>query len=1039
MADWRPLQLGSMLNATPSTPVPAPVVGKLDLLPFNALSWEDFERLQWRVMRDVKGLRHAQLYGDRGQAQKGLDIVALAPDGTGVALQSKKYTRFGASNIKAAVKKFRTTTRPFTVETFIIGVARPVKTTAAIDELAAQRRALQPINLEMWDAQELSYLLRGRPDIVIEYFGMLTAEAFCLPFKLDTPLVPAADAVAVREALARTPEVATGAQQLFDQASATENSPQALELIEAGQVKLRDAGFGPHAAQHDKDRYRLLAAVGRADEAARHVLEQFWTALDQGLSTTAQITQSEFTALAKLAATNETTDAEGDASVSERIKLCQRVAETATALHSNPLAQLPHIETLRIGEPRDQIRLLLLAGEAALANDDREWLTSAVPALTELAGVSSADPALRTRLRLLLAETTADWADLLADVRQVKLGYALLGLVTARYARDLALHERFSEADLAWDEASAAASLARQWGEASTWVLSRRAFRSHWKPFTSNDLLPMQTALQQMGTSTPLVPNAEHAYEDALAGLSDQKLRSAAISAQRALRDAVTTSDWAGEDRARRALAAILIESDEPSRAAHHLARAGAAKAIEALGASHPLEFINTVEDLGSSNYWTVGTTYRLLAVQADLIPDDLMDALTTHLVGELTAAETGSRPDLRSFATSRYNNAVKLLAGIADRLQAAAADEVLCHFEKQPLVEPNHYRYHDEDEATSVAKIANTQPELAARAIAHLVTLLGRSEAARTSTTIDAIGRNHPIAHDALAALAATNNRWAQEMLAFHDTDEVDSVATAAAFSRLTTPLHHVDGVYSVGTGAVGDSLLVRHLPATDIDAAVAELLHRADDPHVGSGDRGQYLIAASNLARHTTPANRADYFVTAARLATSPTPSDHERLDEQFTRKLGAFRMNGTPHDTRGQATTLAAALATDEAQRSEARRLAYSLLGTDSDYWPTRALQQLGDTLNDDLAFLATQGWAIRSLAAGRWPEYGQPAHLGARLAADPDVRVRRALARALSGQSDPAHAAARERLANDPAYSVRAALNGTRATTAAETAT
>ncbi|QAY58671.1 hypothetical protein ET475_00715 [Microbacterium protaetiae] len=234
-----------MLNATPSTPVPAPVVGKLDLLPFNALSWEDFERLQWRVMRDVKGLRHAQLYGDRGQAQKGLDIVALAPDGTGVALQSKKYTSFGASNIKAAVKKFRTTTRPFTVETFIIGVARPVKTTAAIDELAAQRRALQPINLEMWDAQELSYFLRGRPDIVIEYFGMPTAEAFCLPFKLDTPLVPAADAVAVREALARTPEVATGAQQLFDQASATENSPQALELIEAGQVKLRDAGFGP--------------------------------------------------------------------------------------------------------------------------------------------------------------------------------------------------------------------------------------------------------------------------------------------------------------------------------------------------------------------------------------------------------------------------------------------------------------------------------------------------------------------------------------------------------------------------------------------------------------------------------------------------------------------------------------------------------------------------------------------------------------------------------------------------------------------------
>ncbi|GAA1763481.1 hypothetical protein [Nostocoides vanveenii] len=1026
MARWQPLQLGSTLNSAPSAPEPAPVIGKLESLPFNELPWEDFERLQWRVMRDVKGLRHAQLYGERGQAQKGLDIVALAPDGTGVALQSKKYRSFGASNIRAAVSKFLSTSRPFTVETFIIGVARPVKATAAVEELAVQRRVLRPTTLELWDAQELSHLLRGRPDIVIEYFGMPTAEAFCLPFKLDTPLVPAADAVAVREALSRTPEVATGAQQLFDQAAATRDPSQALEFVEAGQVKLRDAGFGPHAAQHDSDRYRLLAAVGREGEAARHALEQFWTALDQGLSTTAQLTQSQLAELAKLAAANDATGAASSSSVGEQVTLCQRVAEAATALYLNPLAQLPAIETLRVGEPLDQIRLLLLAGEAALANNSHAWLTDAVPALTELAGVSSADPVLRTRLRLLLAETTGDWADLLADVRQVKLGYALLGLVTARYARDLALHERFTEADLAWDEASAAASLARQWGEASTWVLSRRAFRSRWNPFTSNDLLPMQTALREMGTSTPLISSADHAYQDALTSLSDQKLRSAAISAQRALRDAVTTSDWAGEDRARRVLAAILIESDEPLLAAHQLTRAGATKAIEALGASQPHDFIRIVDDLDESNYWTVGTAYRLLAAQADLIPDDLIGIITIHLIGELTAAETGSKPDLRSFATSRYNNAIRLLAGIADRLQCSAADEVLDHFEKQPPVEANHYRYHDEDEAITVAKIASTHTQLTTRAITHLVALLGRSESARTSTTIDAIEKNYPFAYDELAALASTGNRWAQEMLAFHDADEVDSSTASEALTRLTTTIDHVDGVYSVGTGAVGDSLLIRHLPASDVDAAVTELLLRADDPHIGSSDRGDYLVAAANLAPHVTSKKRADFFTTAVRLATSPTPSDHDQLNEQFAHKLGAFRMNGTRRDSRGQATALAAALATDEAQRSEARRLAYGLIGTDSDYWPTRALQHLGDTLNDDLTFLASQGWAIRSLAAILWAKHGSPAHVGARLAADPDVRVRRALARALAQESGQTHPTLRKQLALDPAYSVRSVL-------------
>ena len=1014
MTDWRPLPLGSSLNSTPSAPAPAPVIGKLESLPFNALSWEDFERLQWRVMRDVEGLRHAQLYGDRGQAQFGLDIVALAPDGTGVALQSKKYIRFGSSELKAAVKKFRTTQRPFPIDRLIIGVARTVRSTGAVETLAVLRKELRPVGLELWDAQELSYLLRGRPEIVIEFFGLPTAEAFCLPFKVDVTLVPPAEVVAVREAIARTPEVATGAQQFFDDAAATSDPSQALSLIEAGQAKLRDAGFGPHAVQHDKDRIRLLASVDRADEAARYVLDEFWAALDQGLSATAQITRSRLDELSKLAAENE------------QVKLYRRVAEVAIDLYLNPLAYVPDIDSLRIGDPIDQVRLALLAGETSLANDYREWLTKAVSVFTELSSISSIDRVLRTRLRLLFAETTADWSELLTDARKLNLGHDLLGLVTARYARDCALHQKFEEADLAWDEASGSASLARQWGEASTWIFSRRAFRAHWSPFTSNDLLPLQTAIREMGTSSPLVPAADGAYEDALAALSDQKLRSAAISAQRALRDAVTASDWVGEERARRALASILIESDEPALAARHLVRAGATEAIEALGKSLPLEFIDILDDLDAPNYWTVGTSYRLLATQADLVPDGLVGAVSEHLVDELSAAEAGGRPDLRAFATSRYNNAVKALAGIADRLDATHADVALSHFEKQAPVEENHYRYHDEDEAVAVAKIAISHAPLTARAITHLVTLLGRSQGARNSTTLDAIDRNRPLAHDALTALAGTGNHWARETLSFDGPNDFDATAASDALARLTTPLKHENGVYSVGTNAVGDSLLIRHLPPEAIHATITELLARADDPHLGSSDRGEYLIAAANLGSQIEQSRRSEFFATAMRLATSPTPSEHDELNDQFTHKLGGFRINGTPRDSRPQAVVLAATLATDETQRNDVRRLIYSLLGEESDYWPTRALQRLGDTVKDDLAFLASQGWAIRSLVAILWADHGEPAHLGSRLATDPDVRVRRALALALSQQPETSHLALREQLAADPAHSVRAAL-------------
>jgi len=84
-------------------------------------------------------------------------------------------------------------------------------------------------------------------------------------------------------------------------------------------------------------------------------------------------------------------------------------------------------------------------------------------------------------------------------------------------------------------------------------------------------------------------------------------------------------------------------------------------------------------------------------------------------------------------------------------------------------------------------------------------------------------------------------------------------------------------------------------------------------------------------------------------------------------------------------------------------------------------------LGDTVKDDLAFLASQGWAIRSLAAALWAEHGEPSHLGERLARDPDVRVRRSLGRALARQTKEPHLVVRDLLANDPAHSVRSTLH------------
>ena len=497
MAKWEPLSLGSSLLAPASVSTPAPVLEKLEELPFTLLTWENFEKLQLRMMRDVEGLREARLYGDRGQAQLGLDVVAIAANGTGTALQSKNYAKFYASDLKAAVKKFQAAERPFKVDRLIIGVSCAVKSTGAMNELAAQRKTLHPIVLDLWDAQELSILLRDRAEIVIEYFSRETAEAFCLPFNIDVAHVPSADAAAVRDAIARTPEVATGAQEAFDKAATTADAAQALALVEQGQAILRDAKFGPYAALHEKDRVQLLARIGRSDEAARQIIDDFWAALDQGHSGTAQMTRSRLDELSKLTPGSET------------VARCRKVIESAISLYLNPLGYVPDIETLRIGNPLDQANLVLLAGETALVGGQVEWLRNAAAEIAEHAQLPALDNVRRTRLRLLIAEATNDWSELLAEARKLSLGYALSGLVTARHARTLALHQKFEEADLAWDEASGHASLASQWDEASTWIFSRRAFRSRWNPFTSDELLPLQTAIRQMGSSSATRANSE--------------------------------------------------------------------------------------------------------------------------------------------------------------------------------------------------------------------------------------------------------------------------------------------------------------------------------------------------------------------------------------------------------------------------------------------------------------------------------------------------------------------------------------------------
>ncbi|GAA5037655.1 hypothetical protein GCM10025738_25980 [Microbacterium fluvii] len=967
-------------------------------------------------MRDVLGLRNPYLYGNPGQAQQGIDILAVDAHGSWTALQSKKYVKFTTTDLRKAVETFRDADRPFQVDRLILGVSVELRETRMVLEFARLQEALEPVRLELWDAQRLSELLRDRPEIVVQYFGEPTARGFCGDFEIYRPQIADADALAISDAIARSPETVTGARPLLDKAENTSDPETAIGLVELAQAALRTGGFSAHASRHEPTRADLLVKLGREREATRQLLDETWAALDRGRTTNAQVIVTRLETLV-----SALPDAEAVADHTS-------VASRALEIYVHPLGLLPDPGSLRIGEVDDQIRLLLLAGETALALDDTEWLESASTSIAGIRERGIGDPLQDVRLRLLLAESTGDWGSLLEEARRRKLRPDVVSLVFARRARYCAIREQFHEADAHWEEAAATASLARKWDDAGAWVLSKRAFYSHWQPFNGSELVPLEMALDEMGPSSRVVPRSLHAYEDALDSLRQGNHRTAAIAAKRALRDAVAAGDWAAERRSHIVFAAVLQASNEPEVAAAHFARAGATKEIVALSEAYQSRFIDAIDGLHGGNYWTVGATYRLLAAQEDLVPDDKISAIASQIVTDLRAADERALTDLAVFSTSRYAGAVKALAGIADRITESDADETLSHFERQPPIQENHYRTHDDDEAVAVAKIAIRHPSLAIRAVPHLVELLARADRARQPATLDVLDRYPELAREALKATDGRGKDWATEMLALADPDEISPDDAAAAVARLTTPLLHTPGMYTVGTRAVGDSLLLSGQPPAVLSEAVTELLRRAGSRHVSASDRGQYLVAAANVAQGMDEVSRSRLFAEASRLVETMSPSDPDLHDAKYSHPLSAFRIMVGHADARGEAVYLASILATDSDQRAIVRRLAYALLGSGSDeYYATRALQQLGASMKDDVAFLAGQGWAMRCLASDLWVKHGGPQHVGARLASDGDVRVREALARALAAASpEPRQEAIREVLATDPSFRVRRAI-------------
>lgn len=165
-----PLAVLSPPDAVPSLP---PVDTRIQVLPFDALSWEDFERLCHRLAALDGDVEHCARYGRQGDAQEGIDIFARQADGRYHCLQAKRHRSFGAAKLRDAVDLFVAGSWADRADRLTIAVQAPLRSISVQEEIERQAALLSKrgIAFGALGGEELTDRLRGHPMLVDDFFG----------------------------------------------------------------------------------------------------------------------------------------------------------------------------------------------------------------------------------------------------------------------------------------------------------------------------------------------------------------------------------------------------------------------------------------------------------------------------------------------------------------------------------------------------------------------------------------------------------------------------------------------------------------------------------------------------------------------------------------------------------------------------------------------------------------------------------------------------------------------------------------------------
>jgi hypothetical protein len=172
MSDDYPTDLQDLLHGQPPhDEVKAPVTPRPQVLPFNQLSWENFERLCTRLVASDGDIMDCHRYGKRGDFQAGIDILAHRRTAEGGlerwCYQCKRWQRMTPGDLHQIVDDFS-----FPADRYVVLIS--LEASADLRNVVADHE-----NVDLWDAEDISRELKGQPELVEDFFSPAWRAAFC--------------------------------------------------------------------------------------------------------------------------------------------------------------------------------------------------------------------------------------------------------------------------------------------------------------------------------------------------------------------------------------------------------------------------------------------------------------------------------------------------------------------------------------------------------------------------------------------------------------------------------------------------------------------------------------------------------------------------------------------------------------------------------------------------------------------------------------------------------------------------------------------